>query len=59
MKEHVFKCDSRAPRARMALDEHLHYNPNGLPLHNGKSRSKFYSGYRVYETKTQVVVKLI
>ena len=59
MKEHRFKCDSRAPRAQLALDEHLHANPKGMPLYSGKSRNKVYGGYVIHETKTSVIVELL
>lgn len=58
-KNHFFKCDSRAPRAQLALDEHLHANPKGMPLYSGKSRNKVYGGYVIHETKTAVIVEEI
>lgn len=59
-KKVTFNCSPLAPRAIMALDEHLKENPNGLPLYGGKSRSKTYYGvYSIHETATQIVVKRI
>lgn len=59
MKEHRFKCDPLAPRAMIALQMHRDANPDGMPLHRGKSRNKVYGGYVIHETKTAVIVELL
>lgn len=59
-KKVTFNCSPLAPRAIMALDEHLKANPNGAPLYGGKSRAKQYYGlYRIRETKTTVFIDKI
>lgn len=54
-KQTTFKCHI-TDEALDAYDEHIKHNPNGLTLYNGKSGSKFYYGYRIYETKTAIFI---